>query len=57
MNSLWDSWFVDPFLSEKELKEKYGPRCVHCSRHMMKFPYCRCNLIFGEDGQFDANHS
>ena len=52
MNSLWDDWFIDPFLSAEELAKKYGGLCEWCGRGLLKFPYCRCHLIF--DAEFKA---
>jgi hypothetical protein len=44
MNSLWDDWFVDPFLSKEKLAKKYGPPCSICGREVLKFPYCSCEV-------------
>ena len=50
MNSLWDEWFVDPFLSEEKLAKKYGPPCSICGRHVLKYPYCTCEALLDVAG-------
>lgn len=39
----------DAFLTETQLDKKYGPgKCEWCGEHLLKFPYCRCHLVYGE---------